>query len=161
MAKMRLATSNRVVARNGIGRFIAECEMAATRTVEDAIDEGARLSREMAPAGVKPDPRTPPLKASIFTHMQGRTSGYWGSNARHALPVETGARRHPIPANVKFYWDKVHRMWMIPEVYFRVTGYPGADPIDHPGNPAQPFLKPAYKIVMRNIMAHARRNYPG
>lgn len=150
-----------VVARNDIGRFIRECEMAAESTVEDAIEEGARLSRAMAPAGSKPDPRTVPLKESITTRMFGRTRGEWGSSARHALAIEKGAVPHAIPANVRFYWDKLGRMWMPPETYLRVTGYPGADPIQHPGNAAQPYLRPAYAQVMANIMSIARKNYPG
>jgi hypothetical protein len=93
--------------------------------------------------------------------MYGRTKGEWGSSARHALAIEHGAAPHDIPANVRFYWDKVGRMWMPPEVYQRVTGFPGADPIHHPGNAAQPFLRPAYEQVMAGMGARMRRFYPG
>lgn len=156
-----LVAKSTVVARNDLGQFIRECELAARNTVEDAIEDGANLSRAMAPEGSKPDPRTVPLKASIKTRMFGRTKGEWGSSARHALAIEHGARPHPIPANVRFYWDKAGRMWMPPELYERVTGYPGADPIEHPGNAAQPYLRPAYVQVMASMPARMRRYYPG
>jgi hypothetical protein len=157
---MDVAVSNRVVARNGIGRFISECEAAGQRTVEKAVRKGTELSRRRAPVGHKPDSRTVTLKEGMFYKMTSRTSGYWGNTARHAMPVEFGAAPHDIPATVSFYWEKMGRMWMVPEEYLRRTGFPGADPIHHPGNASQPYLRPAYKQIMGEIMQIARQEYP-
>lgn len=156
-----IAASNRVVARNGLGRFIRECELAGERTVDKLIEDGAKMSSEMAPRGSKPDPRTVPLHASLRTKKYSRTSGAWYSIARHALPIEKSAGPHFISAYVSFFWDKMGRDWMSPPMYKAVTGYDGADPIHHPGNAAQPFLRPAYEIVMREAMRVARAEYPG
>jgi hypothetical protein len=153
---MRVGFSNRVVLRNDFGRFIAECEAAGSRTVDDILDEGVELSRNMAPVGAKHDPRTVPLREGFFTQRLGRTSGVWGNFARHALAIEKGARPHEIVGQpfMRFYWESARRMW-IPGL----MGEP--DIINHPGNDAQPYLRPAYTIVMRRAMDIARRHYPG
>lgn len=147
---MGIAVSNRVVARNDIGRFIRDCEVAGTRTVESAIEKGAQLSRDLAPVGLKNDTRTSHLKDSINTKMLSGNSGVWIASARHALAVEKGARPHEIPGNVSFFWENEDRFWN-----------PGDNMIQHPGNDAQPYLRPAYVIVMREIMGIARGKYPG
>lgn len=158
---MDIAVSNRVIARNGIGQFIADVEGAATRTVERTIQEGVEISRAMAPAGGKPDPRTLPLKASFFTHMLSRTSGVWGNTARHALPIEKGAVPHVIMGNphLGFFWEAAGRNWIPAERYYGIPGL--RDLVNHPGNAAQPYLRPAYEIVSRRMMSIARSEYPG
>lgn len=133
-----------------MGRFIARCEEAATATVKDLIEDGADLSREMAPVGVKDDPRTIPLAQSIETRMLSSTAGVWMATARHALPIELGAARHDITGNVKFWWEREARWWK-----------PGDNIIDHPGNAPQPYLRPAYEIIMARAMQVARKHYPG
>jgi hypothetical protein len=153
---MDFGVSNRVVVRDGIGRFIAECEAAASRTVDDILDEGVELSRQMAPVGSKPDPRTVSLREGFFVQKLGRTAGVWGNFARHALAIEKGARPHTIEGRpfMRFYWEEARRMW-IPGLFGE------QDIINHPGNDAQPYLRPAYRTVMNRAMDIARRHYPG
>jgi hypothetical protein len=139
-----------VIARSNIGRFISQCEEAATATVKDAIKEGARLSKEFAPHGSKPDPRTKTIRDSIDHRMTGATRGEWYADARHALPQETGAAPHDITGYVSFFWEKEGRDWE-----------PGPNTIHHPGNAPQPYLRPAYEIVMSRVMEIAKRHYPG
>lgn len=146
---MEVAVSNRVIARNSIGQFASECSDAAERTVRESIEKGAELSRAMAPVGTKADPRTTKLKDSISSQMLSRTSGEWKATARHALPIELSAGPHDITGWVSFFWEKMGRDWS-----------PGPNTIHHPGNAAQPYLRPAYQIVMGRIMAVARREYP-
>lgn len=134
--------------RNRWGQFAAHYEHAGEQTVKDAIDEGARLSRSLAPVGTKPDPRTIPLRESIEPVMTSRTRGSWIAHARHAKPIEFGARPHPITANVRFWWESAGRMWI-----------PGIGWINHPGNSAQPFMRPAYQIIKRRMSEIAHRNY--
>lgn len=156
-----IAVSNRVIARNGIGRFIAECEIAGTRTVQKLIKRGERLSKDFAPRGHKHDPRTIPLVDSIESRMTGRTSGEWYATARHALPQEKGAAPHVIAGSphLRFFWDEQGRMFVPAEEFY---GVPGAvTMVNHPGNPPQPYLRPAYEIVMREAMRVADREYPG
>lgn len=147
---MDVAVSSRVVARNGIGRFISECEMAATRTVEELVSDGEELSRELAPEGHKKDPRTVTLQEGMFSRMLSATSGEWGCVARHALPVEFGSAAHPQTGDVTFFWENMDRLWS-----------PGRNQIRHPGAGAQPYLRPAYKIISGKAMAVARSKYPG
>jgi hypothetical protein len=128
--------STTVIARNDFGRFVAEMEGRITRGIEDAIEQGAELSRGMAPVGEKPDYRTVPLKDSISTEMKSSTSGVWKSTARHAAPVEFGAGPHLITGQVRFWWDAEGRWWV-----------PGQNFINHPGNRAQPFIRPAYEDI--------------
>lgn len=151
-----MGVSNRVVVRNSMGQFIAECEAAGQQTVDAILDEGVSLSHDMAPVGGKDDPRTVPLRDGFFTQKISRTSGVWGNFARHALAVEKGARPHPITGQpfLRFYWEEARRMW-VPGLF----GEP--DVVNHPGNEAQPYLRPAYRIVMQRAMQIARRYYPG
>lgn len=158
---MKIAVSNQVSVRNRFGQFISACEDAAEETAKEAVQRGERLARQFAPEGHKVDLRTIPLKQSISSKMLSRTSGVWEASARHALPQELGAGPHDIPANVSFFWEREGRMWMHPDAYLRLTGYPGADPIQHPGNAPQPYMRPAYEIVSAEIMAIARKHYPG
>lgn len=146
---MEIGVSNRVVARNGIGRFISECEAAATTSVEDAIERGAALSIEMAPKGAGDDPRTIALADSIYAEMTGATSGHWIATARHALPVEFGSVAHDQTGDVSFFWEAEGRMWE-----------PGPNIIKHPAVGAQPYLRPAYKAIMGEMMQILKKHYP-
>ena len=156
-----IAIAGVVQGRNEFGRFITECEAAATRTVEKAVEQGAELSRTFAPIGHKPDPRTIPLSESITTVMFNAREGAWGSAARHALPQETGASSHPITGFLGFYWEERGKsfVWDDPK-YDNWTEEEGAT-IEHPGNDPQPFLYPAYRIITQKLPGIAAREYPG
>jgi hypothetical protein len=110
----------------------------------------------MAPIVHKHYMRSIPLAQSISAKMIGRTAGYWYSTARHAPFQEFGAGPHVMMGNpfFRFYWESKGRWW-IPGL----TGEP--DVIHHPGNRPQPFMKPAYEIVSREIMQIAKGEYPG
>ena len=156
-----MAITGTVQARNKFGEYITECEAAATRTVEKAVERGAELSRQFAPIGHKPDLRTIPLAESITTVMFSARSGSWGSGARHALPQEMGATSHPITGFLGFYWEERGKsfVWDDPE-YDNWTEEEGAT-IEHPGNDPQPFLYPAYRIITQKLPGIAAREYPG
>lgn len=155
-----VAVTGRVIARNNIGRFIADCEQAAGESVNDLINEGADLSRAYAPVGHKVDLRTPTLKAAMFTHQLSRTQGVWGNSARHALPTEFGAGPHIITGSpsLAFFWEGEGRNWIPAAVYYHHPGL--VDVINHPGNPAQPFLRPAFEAIKGRALAIMRRHYP-
>lgn len=144
-----VASSTHVVLRNSMGQFIRDCEEAAGRTIEDAVKEGAQLSRDLAPVGTKVDKRTIPLRDSIEPVVVSRTHGFWQATARHALAIEKGAVPHPISGKVKFFWEEEGRWWT-----------PGDNVINHPGNAAQPYLAPAYKVIMKRVPSIMRRYYP-
>lgn len=147
--------TNRVIVRNNFGRFIADCEQAANETVEDVVTEGAEVAASFAPK------RTMRLANSIKPFMITRTSGVWGSNAPYAAAQEKGAVPHPISAYVSFYWHKAGRQWLHPPAYEWITGYPGADPISHPGNPATHFLRDSATVMRPRMVQIAKSRYPG
>lgn len=154
-----VAASTRVIARNSIGRFISEVDAAGTMLTERLIEDGAELSRALAPVGHEVDPRTIPLKESIETEMLGATSGRWYATARHALAQEMGAAPHVIEGDpLGFWWENEGRWWIPAEVYYKRPGL--TDVINHPGNAPQPFLRPAYEAVMSRAMEIAREVYP-
>lgn len=157
---MDVGFSNRVIARNSIGRFEAACRRAGEDTVKELIDEGMKVSRSMAPVGHKHDPRTTPLRDSFFVQKLGRTSGVWGNFARHALPIEKGSKPHLIFGNpaLGFYWEAMRRRWIPASIYYHMPGL--SDVVHHPGNDAQPFLRPAYEIISARAMQIARKHYP-
>lgn len=153
---MPIAVSNQVHVRDDFGRFIAECDGAATRTVQEALDLGVEIAKDFAPVGAKHDRRSAPIMSSFYTHMLSSTSGVFGNASGHALYQEFGTGPHPIPGSpfLRFYWESAGRMW--------IPGLMGdQDIVNHPGNPEHPFLRPAYKQVARQLLSIAKRNYPG
>lgn len=158
----QVAVSNRVIARSRIGRFIADCEDAGHKTVKEMVQDGAKLSRQMAPLGHKHDARTIPLRQSINWEMISRTAGHWYSTARHALAQELGAGPHIIRGNpsLSFFWEERGRMWIPAAVFYKPPGSVPVDIINHPGNAPQPYLRPAYEVIMRRWAAIARKHYP-
>lgn len=153
---MELGVAGHVAARNSIGQFISACERAATETVQQLIEDGKQLSLDMAPVGHKQDPRTPTLQEGMFAEMLSRTQGRWGCAARHALPIEFGAAPHPIHGNpfLYFFWESEGRDW--------IPGLLGPfDVVNHPGNAAQPFLRPAFAAIKNEASRVMAAKYPG
>lgn len=143
------AVTNKVIARDSIGRFIAECEAGGEAMMEAMMNDGVKLSRAMAPKGHKDDPRTSRLVDSIDGTFDANSAQWW-ADARHALAQELGAAPHQISGWVNFFWEKEGRDWE-----------PGPNRINHPGNPAHPFLRPAYESIMSRWMNYARKYFPG
>lgn len=156
-----VAVSNQVTVRDNFGRFTRDIEDAGRRTVERLINMGARSARKKAPV------RTGTLRGSIKPYMVSRTHGLWGSSLKYALPQEEGSAAHPLPSRVSFVWasgpwgKRPDRKWMWPETYERKTGFPGADPIHHPGNPAVHYLLHSYEETWPKVYAIMRQEYPG
>lgn len=150
-----MRVSNNVIVRDNFGRFIADIEGAATKSVEEALDVGIAAARVQAPK------RTGRLKASFVPVILSRTAGVFMNQAPYAGAQDQGARPHDISAYVSFFWDKMGRRWMSPPEYLAKTGYPGADPIYHPGNPATHFMDAGYSAIKRRMQAIIAKNYPG
>jgi HK97 gp10 family phage protein len=145
-----------VVARSNIGRFISEMEMAGQQTTEEMVRQGAAAAKRNAPVGSRPDRRSIPIRESIYWVMRGRTQGSFGASARHAIFQEKGTRPHTMVGNptFHFFWENMGRWW-VPGAYGEI------DYINHPGNPAQPFLEPALLSVMARWRRIAARYYKG
>lgn len=171
------ATSRFVFERNSLGRFAAECNRAAERTVQRTIELGARTSRAMAPAGKNRElyskrPGYIPLKRSIKTTRSG-TRGYWFSIAPHAMFVEKGTAPHVIHGRLYFPWRGGTFVWndfhfgpvgsgKLYENWDASRGSRGGAWVFHPGTNAQPFLEPAYnKVVKKQMMDIAKQEFPG
>lgn len=150
-----VTVSNHVIVRDRFGRFIRDIEEAATKSVEDALDVGVSAARTRTPV------RTGRMRGSFVQAILSRTSGVFLNEAPYAMAQDQGARPHDIDAHVSFFWDKVGRRWMWPETYERKTGFPGADPIKHPGNPATRFMEAGYAAIVRQMPGILQRNYPG
>lgn len=151
---MDIAVSSTVVYRDHMGRFLSAVEAGVTAAVRETIEDGAKLSKRLAPSGAKPDPRTQKLKDSIDWYMTGSNSGVWVATARHALPIEFGAGPHLISGspNLLFWWDREGRYY---------TPSHGVDVVNHPGNAAQPYLRPAYEITKHRLLTALDRHIPG
>ena len=149
-----ITVSTEVVVRDRLGQFIRDIEGAATKVVEESLKVGVAAARAQAPQ------RTGRLRGSFQPVVISRTRGLFINTAPYAAAQDQGARPHPITAYVSFYWDKVGRPWMHPDVYERVTGHPGADPIHHPGNPATHFMLAGYRAMAAAMPGIVRRAYP-
>ncbi len=158
---MSIAVSARVYARNSLGRFIAECDAAGTKTAQSLAEKGETAAKNFAPVGHKPDPRTIPLRESIGHAMIGAKTGVIYATARHALVTEFGGAPHVISGSpaLKFYWENAGRWWVPGSEFYGIPGL--VDVVNHPGSPAQPYLRPAYRLIMGMAIETADRYYPG
>lgn len=151
------AVTNQVIVRSNMGRFIADCEGAATKTVMEVADKGSNISRALAPK------RTGRLAASIKPFLVSRTAAVWGTNVDYAMHQEKGTRRHPMSGRVSFFWMKMGRPWYpynSPEAHENIGG-PGTSVIDHPGNPGVHYLENGYNMIKGAALKIADKHYPG
>lgn len=133
---------------NNFAEFRAAIDAAGEPMMREIAEEGAKLSRQFAPRGIKQDPRTGHLSDNIEP-SSGGGSARWTARVRHALAIEFGASPHLITGWVNFYWANAGRDWE-----------PGANMINHPGNAAHPYLRPAFEIMMSRALEIARKYYP-
>lgn len=158
-------STNVILRRNAFGQFTRKLENAAHDAVEEAVERGARMSRQLAPTGGKSRasyakrPGYVPLKRSIRTHVSGNR-GYWYSVAPHARFVEEGTRPHRIEGELVFYWPPSPgnpKGWFV----WSKEGFDNYTPrgayVNHPGTEAQPFLRPAYERVVKRQMSEILR----
>lgn len=148
--------STRVIVRNDMGRFIADIEGAATKTVEQALEVGVQASRDAAPVGHKHDLRSTPITSSFYKTLESRTRGFYGNFSKHAIFQDQGTGPHTMigKPTFRFYWENEGRMW--------IPGLMGdVDIINHPGNPAVHFMDTGYRAIRRQISAIMQRCYPG
>lgn len=142
------------------GTFSKRVEAAVEAAVVELVEEGADISRELAPEGNMSSPNTRPpgrLKRSIYTYRKSRFVGGWGSDEPHADAVEFGAGSHPIFGNPKLSFratggkDKRRTQSKRTGRFLKQYDYTGKiiSPtyVNHPGNEAQPYLRPALEEI--------------
>lgn len=147
--------STEVYARDNFGRFIADIEESATEAVTQGLKVGESVAQSVAPV------RTGRLRGSFLSLILSRTSGVLGNTAPYARFQDEGAGPHAISAYVSFFWEREGRMWLSPPAYLARYGHPGADPINHPGNPATHFMDAGYDAIKRAMPGIIQAVYPG
>lgn len=109
------------------------------------IDEGVNEYLHALGAAISADAKqgcpkdTGALASSIEFEVNGRTLRV-GSNLSYAAAVEFGSRGHMIYGRprLRFFWD-------------RLDGWATFRHVNHPGTPAQPYLRPALFRQRGNI----------
>lgn len=134
--------------RSNLGRFMAACKAAKTRSVRRCIELGADRARVLAPEGEFEDARGPTLRESIEPVMLSDSHGVFVARARHAMAIERGAGPHQIGTEGQILAD-------LEKPFGPVRG-----PVDHPGNAPQPYMKPAAEIVKSKQIGIMREEYP-
>lgn len=143
-----MLVSSEVAVRDGMGRFIADIEGAATQTIIDALKVG------ISGAVMKTPVKTGRLMSSYQSVVLSRTSGVFMNTAPHAEFQDGGTAPHDITANVSFFWEKMGRMWVpSPEGSTQV--------IKHPGHKGRFFMDAGYDSIQDRIMSIIKKNYPG
>lgn len=137
----------KITTHDEFGRFTSFSTAAGKAMLEEMAEEGAKLSRELAPRSGKNDPRSKSVADSMESHVSGDTAS-WTSTARHAMAVELGSVRHFQSGWVNFFWEKAGRDWE-----------PGPNLIDHPPTAPKPYLRPAWEIIMSRWPEFARRHF--
>lgn len=160
------ASTHVILERNRFGQFARRLEDAAHDSVSEAVERGARMSRQLAPSGgasrasYAKRPGYVPLKRSIRTHVAGNR-GYWYSVAPHAKFVEEGTKPHRIEGELVFYWPPSPgnpRGWFVWDKEGFNNYTPKGAYVNHPGTQPQPFLAPAYERVVRRQMSEIVRS---
>jgi hypothetical protein len=158
------ASTQTIVNRNRFGRFASQIESGCDRAVERWVELGAATSRAMAPGpGYRVSDYSRragyiPLKASIKGKANGHT-GQWSTNAPHWKFVEYDTAPHEITGFLDFPWNGGRFVWNDPR-YSNWTEESGAT-VHHPGTSAQPFMRPAYELVVkRQMMAILKSEMP-
>lgn len=125
---------------DGLEAYIAELDEFAddlesiADEIDEAIDEGTRrtaLSVEVSAKEFAPV-KTGDLKGDIAAIKLGPAKWSVGSTKEYAPPTEYGSKPHPITPDAKEY---LHFFIDGDEIFTKH--------VDHPGTPAQPFLRPA------------------
>jgi hypothetical protein len=95
------------------------------------------------------------LKSSIKTRMTP-TGGEWYSSAPHALPIEKGASPHEITGNpfLRFPNRTAARKQAVTGKSAKMIV---TRSVNHPGNKAQPFLRPAFEIVKGRVTSYMKK----
>jgi hypothetical protein len=134
--------------RDSSGRFTAHVENAVREALLEAAERGAQRSRELAPSGPpQPWKHQEKLEDSIDVFDHGSSAG-WGSSAPHAGAIEFGAAPHGIDGDplLGWFWGK------------RDGKMVKAKHVEHPGNAAHPFLRPAFEEIKHELIDIIRRN---
>ena len=142
-----LVISPEIRYRDTSGQFLAECDAAGVEAIAAVGEEGATLAQAIAPRGAVEDPRTESIVDSIEFEQHGM-SGRIIAQARHAAAQELGAGPHPIGQPGQHLSN-------------RATGWYGRGVVSHPGNPPQPYLRPAYEILRGKMIQIMSKFYPG
>lgn len=134
--------------RSDLGRFLAHCDEAGLAAVQATVEEGEKLAKQLAPSGAFEDDRGPTIRDSIEPVLAGKV-GFVVARARHAMAQEKGARPHQIGTAGQILASEA-----------RGFG-PRRGPVNHPGNPPQPYMGPMYAILKRKMISIMSRYYPG
>jgi hypothetical protein len=143
--------------RNNSGQFGQRMDAKAKRVMRDLCQEGADISRDMAPIG-KFEPRfdgskskTPgELKRSIEVFITPG-GGQWGSKLDYALAIEKGAKPHPISGNPFLSFPRRTAKTKMP-VTGKKAGFVSVRVVSHPGNAPRPYLRPAFEEIKGKIL---------
>ncbi len=125
--------------RDRSGRFAKLLEAGDAGMARDMVETTARFAHEGAPVGpARADyDRREKLSGSIEHRMTSATAGVVHARAGHAGPQELGAGPHLIP-----------------------NAFGSGQPVMHPGNAPQPYLRPALTKLRPLIPGMLKRWYP-
>jgi len=128
--------------RDESGRFVSECDAAATRSALELAEDVANLAKVYAPR------RTGRLAGSIRGYLISATVGEAVAEAPYARAQESGASAHSIG-------EPGQRLASKEENFF------ARGPVIHPGNPAVRFMARAGQAVAALSAGTIRKHFPG
>lgn len=155
MASVRIYTEARQArgSDTNLGRYASSVDERTRRAANAIGREGVKMAREAAPSGPpRADyARRARVKDSIGYERLGMTRVRWfikgGQRYAAAAAQETGAGGHIIRGNpLHFFWERQGR-WVKTEQ------------VQHPGNPAQPFLQKSYEAMNGGRAVAIARKY--
>lgn len=121
----------RVYWRDPFGRFMRETDEASADAIQAASRQGSELAKAFA------SKRTGEMAGEIHPIGSGMHGGWAAGSSPQTEPQEFGAGPHEIPN--AFGWG--------------VT-------VQHPGNPAQHFMKRSFDIISAKLAAMVQARLP-
>lgn len=135
-----MEVSTEIRMRDNFGRFLALVEEAGRASAQELVETAADDASELAPVGPARPPkqlaRRPKLSSHIHPVMLEPKMGVVVATPGHAAAQEKGAAPHPIP-----------------------NAFGTGATVMHPGNAAQPYIRPAIRGLRLKAPAILRRYY--
>lgn len=133
-----MEVSTRIQMRDNFDRFIALANEAGEEAARELVETAADDASDRAPVGParRDYGRRPKLSANVIPVMVGPKTGHVVATPEHGGPQEKGAGPHPIP-----------------------NAWGSGRTVMHPGNAAQPYIRPAIRALKAKSAAILRRYY--
>jgi hypothetical protein len=125
---------------NGRGQYASVSRQKFTSAVHISGQRGLEYARAKAPYSA--------LKANVRLKATGNSKVSLISSLPYSYRTEMGGKSYVINGSMSFWWEAKNRNF----------GRPYPNRVTHPATKAKPFLRPALRIVERDLIKYLKGN---